>query len=59
MKSLNSYRDAWVIGYKKMGGKIILKKPGGGGGLVHDQNRGKVHQNIGSGSCPFRGVGKG
>jgi hypothetical protein len=36
---------------------------GGGGdgvGLVHDKSRGKVHENTGSGSGPFRqGVGKG
>jgi hypothetical protein len=43
-----------------MGGKIILKKRGGGVGLVHNQNQGKVQENTGSGSSPFRkGFGKG
>jgi hypothetical protein len=36
------------------GGKRRGRERGGGGvGLVHDQNRGKVHKNTGSGSCPF------
>ncbi len=36
------------------GDRLKIAGGGGGVGLVHDQNRGKVYKNAGSGSCHFR-----